>query len=814
MMATAGKTEDLHVILKMLGDRGQEGECWKKYTENALVNVCHLIPEYLNHAQFENCFLFRPYGSAIEDLKSLAADDVGDLDIVITSKSEDLLIHDKMIEYLPQHPLHVRIKGRDHPLLQSCLVEDTPYVATSAIKNLHPLIYGTSAPYLFKLIDSLCQAAGRGKWGLDVDAEFKNKEARPAAQLEYTQWFGHLSGRMGLDMSELDPTRYEWIIHYILMANGLKYTKEMAEILYEYIAFVIESKTSWREKGLFDDPRALILELFSSDRGWQLLIKFLKMQNKLTQNQSKGSGDFHQKTAKELRAIVDQSKAGGLAELCQTLVLKEENEILLKKDEERRRKDWTNNSHTGESETADTEQQPLSEKGKLSYPQFMNDTAAKTSVLADHLIGLDKERKASWKATDAQGAENEPIAGGVDFVPALRCTGWPQVARDWLKRERKWPSHHVVEKVVHDGFHLVVKPPKDGGNPKCDFRIAFNHAEYLLSKAMNDIQRECYRCLKKFHRAFLKDPKGLVTFHLKNLFLQTIEETGAELWTESNRVECVEKLLTNLLQALRKKELSHFFVRSYNLFGVDYVDDPDILDILAEKVETMLENTMQFAFELIQKETLSNQAQLEKEESNLGSKPKAKTASEQGYGEETEAINDDTNSVNIAGPSNRFHDLKDEYLSISLQVISLAFDAHFDTIEALESVEKNLVWDVKEMVEKHNLDDMELKEVLEALWDVIFLKVRLNPEPNMRHRMLEAIRGAVETMKYIMRPEESQALNLEALVEKMYNPGSEDPFDFNNLWLPGLMNDSLVEFMKDSVLHELRMHKHKGLAKA
>ena len=350
----------------------------------------------------------------------------------------------------------------------------------------------------------------------------------------------------------------------------------------------------------------------------------------------------------------------------------------------------------------------------------------------------------------------------------------------------------MVDKVVHDGFHLVVKPPKDGGNPKCDFRIAFNHAEYLLSQAMNDIQRECYRCLKKFHRAFLKDPKGLVTFHLKNLLLQTIEETGAEMWIESNRVECVEKLLTNLLQALRKKELPHFFVRSYNLFGVDYVDDPEILEILARKVEAILENTMQFAKELIQKEALSNQ--LEKKESNLASKPKAKTASEQGYGEEAEALKDDTNSVTIAGPSNRFHDLKDEYLGISLQVISLAFDAHFETIEALESVEKILVWDVKEMIAKHNLDDMELKEVLEGMWDVIYLKVRLNPEPNMRHRMLDAIRGVVETMKYIMRQEEFQAGDLEALAGKIYNPGSEDPFDFNNLWPAGIMNDAFMEF--------------------
>lgn len=60
--------------------------------------------------------------------------------------------------------------------------------------------------------------------------------------------------------------------------------------------------------------------------------------------------------------------------------------------------------------------------------------------------------------------------------------------------------------------------------------------------------------------------------------------------------------------------------------------------------------------------------------------------------------------------------------------------------------------------------------------------------------MLDAIRGVVETMKYIMRQEEFQAGDLEALAGKIYNPGSEDPFDFNNLWPAGIMNDAFMEF--------------------
>ena len=61
------------------------------------------------------------------------------------------------------------------------------------------------------------------------------------------------------------------------------------------------------------------------------------------------------------------------------------------------------------------------------------------------------------------------------------------------------------------------------------------------------------------------------------------------------------KLLGNLLEALRKRELRHFFVRSYSLFGGDYIESPNILDSLAGKVEQIINNPIQFAKAITQK---------------------------------------------------------------------------------------------------------------------------------------------------------------------------------------------------------------------
>ena len=80
------------------------------------------------------------YGSSAEDLH---ADVLPDFDVMIFPTADELMIEDELIEYcFPSNPLHVKIRGTGHPVLQSCLAENTEYVATSVLKNLHQAIFG------------------------------------------------------------------------------------------------------------------------------------------------------------------------------------------------------------------------------------------------------------------------------------------------------------------------------------------------------------------------------------------------------------------------------------------------------------------------------------------------------------------------------------------------------------------------------------------------------------------------------------------------------------------------------------------------
>ena len=153
IMASAGndeKTQELSLQFKSLGE---QNDAQKSSVHEQMV-LFYFLKQCLKDLlkDTENDILFRPYGSVAEDLKCIEPDDVGDVDIVIYPDSNNLTIHEELIEYLPENPMHVRIKGADHPILKSCLVEDTEYVATRVLKTFHPAIYGRSVSNLLNII--------------------------------------------------------------------------------------------------------------------------------------------------------------------------------------------------------------------------------------------------------------------------------------------------------------------------------------------------------------------------------------------------------------------------------------------------------------------------------------------------------------------------------------------------------------------------------------------------------------------------------------------------------------------------------------
>ena len=452
------------------------------------------------------------------------------------------------------------------------------------------------------------------------------------------------------------------------------------------------------------------------------------------------------------------------------------------RSETKRRGDLVENHISSKKEqllTIEKYQSPSQGEAEAREKRILN-------LFFDHLFGSTSELgehsiKEAANVTDFEKCSDHQ-EGGFDFVPAFKAPGWPMVAQEWIRRERKWPSQKVIDQILQEGFHLVVKAPKNGGNLECDFRISFANAEFLLSRELNEVQRECYRCLKKFHRAYLSTkPKSLVSFHLKNLFLKTVEETGTEIWTQSNRVECMMKLFRNLLEALRKRDLRHFFVRSYNLFSIDYIADPNILEPLVGICEKIIENPMQFVRKLTQRQ---NSEQTKREQNCM---PALNTQGQSDVHQEVsckglekefkEAINQERISIT----SFRYHDLKDIFLSTSKEMTDLAFNDPHCSLQSLSFLEKSIIEDLREIEKYHIIQVADFPKMFDICWDTAYFKILLSREPNFRSRILDGIKSVLELCKYVLKQEDFATGNEEAIIQRMLDPSSKDSFDLSHI---------------------------------
>ena len=811
-MAESGKDtnfyQQLNLVFKSLGERGKEAQIYKQYNEHVLSYVLEQLSGYLSK-KTENSIMVRPYGSAAEDLKCLVPDDHGDVDVMIFPTADNCLIYDDLLEYSSENPLHVKVKGSDHRVLKSCLVEDTEYVSTSALKNFHPAIYGSGSP---ELVDALIHSLRvMSREDLTVLQEcifdWKNKGNSPAFTIDFNQSFEIMLEQMqkikdAQSWHNMKAAEWEWMATAICTLRGTEYTREHAAVLNDYLQYMGELiRTSVTEDGsssILQGFPVVMQKLFLSDalKNFQDRVQAIerRSQNECGGRKSEVVCDGQKRVTPE-NLDADESGSGrGPSNDSDTCVTPQNCEVQRptqdikyscfdSMENSRQFSEETMATQESESEgeeyqTGDTknrdddkglnesktELKKATKKGKLAsedVPRNDNckekgkkegvDRIATNKRLFEHMLGTGTEMK-------GHSEKEYKRKLGVDLVPALRSRGWPKVAREWIKRDRKWPSPEMVNRVIQEGYHLVVKPPKTNGNLHCDFRISFSHAEFLLSQEINDIQRECYRCLKKYHRAYLSKPAGVVTFHLKNLLLQTIEETGAEFWIESNRVECMMRLLGNLLDALTQKDLRHFFVRAYNLFGVDYIEDPKILEVVAREVEKIVESPVEFTKKLIQNQdgTMQVEEWLSDSEPTVPVRPvldhgcegnetassgsntdtQSKEETLKSSGRQTETTQGSSPILNYG-----YHDLKDIYLQVCKEVIDMAQNNADCSLEALDPLEKSLVEDLREQTSIHSLRDEDFLKFFGTGWYMAYHKVWISTEPDTRRRMLYAIQG-------------------------------------------------------------------------
>ena len=152
-----------------------------------------------------------------------------------------------------------------------------------------------------------------------------------------------------------------------------------------------------------------------------------------------------------------------------------------------------------------------------------------------------------------------------NFVLAIKCNGWPLCAKEWISRQRCWPSQDLVKTIIRDGFHIVCK-----SSPEGDFRLSYSNAETLLIGNLTDFQFKTYRAFKSFvshHKKNWSDnaKKAVCSYHLKTIVLWYCEKSDPKDWTEDKIVAHLLSLIDDLILAMNGKNLPMYFMPKYNL---------------------------------------------------------------------------------------------------------------------------------------------------------------------------------------------------------------------------------------------------------
>jgi len=186
----------------------------------------------------------------------------------------------------------------------------------------------------------------------------------------------------------------------------------------------------------------------------------------------------------------------------------------------------------------------------------------------------------------------------IDGVINVSVNDWPELALEWISRERIWPTQKVIEEIIIDGYFLVNKDPDlDHSNEsKCDaeanthWRLSFSLAEKRLAQERSYKQNYCYFIFKAiFYSKFVEyfERKEMSSYLAKTTFLWLCERL------EFNAVEPME-IVTRLFNVfgkyLRDKHLPNYFVPDINLIQ-SLTEDPrsavvDIVTVITTELQT------------------------------------------------------------------------------------------------------------------------------------------------------------------------------------------------------------------------------------
>ncbi|KAK3092559.1 hypothetical protein FSP39_004431 [Pinctada imbricata] len=179
-----------------------------------------------------------------------------------------------------------------------------------------------------------------------------------------------------------------------------------------------------------------------------------------------------------------------------------------------------------------------------------------------------------------------------DVAYCFPCCTWPDIANDWVIRDRSngWPSCEMIRNIVGNCCHVV--PVGDPDTPYADheWRISFSVAERTLMHSFNHAQFLVYNLLRLTLKIVIAKafPGVLCSYFIKTTLFYTIENTPKHLWQMNNLETCFKVCLSVLYDYVNYIYCPNYFIPEYNMIKrkINQSNRRQILDMFRTLHET------------------------------------------------------------------------------------------------------------------------------------------------------------------------------------------------------------------------------------
>ena len=216
-----------------------------------------------------------------------------------------------------------------------------------------------------------------------------------------------------------------------------------------------------------------------------------------------------------------------------------------------------------------------------------NDGFLRSDVIKAFMLDSDPEETKSdefFEELSEHGPALTDDKHDQDFVCALPCYEWPDIASEFVTRLRKFnqPSREIIDKIVSQGcLYVGVGHPCSEDRGK-EWRLSFSLAEKILVRCWSDVKIKCYIAVKALCKENLStEPKVICSYFIKTAIFWLSERMPESLWEDGRILECILVIIKELLSCTSSGIFPNYFVPSNNMMDhLNYEQRKDAISMI------------------------------------------------------------------------------------------------------------------------------------------------------------------------------------------------------------------------------------------